>query len=126
MRFVVLTAAEVAALLPMPVCIDAMAEVLASLSRGDAHQPLRLVFRPPAAAGLMAFMPAYQGGSQPVFGLKAIGIFPGNAARGLAPIQATFALTTWRQIESRLVGSVCWRWNKTEQKSRPHNRTFPR
>jgi ornithine cyclodeaminase/alanine dehydrogenase-like protein (mu-crystallin family) len=91
-RFVVLTAAEVAALLPMPVCIDAMAEVLASLSRGDAHQPLRLVFRPPAAAGLMAFMPAYRGGSQPIFGLKAIGIFPGNAARQMDTHQGAVAL----------------------------------
>jgi ornithine cyclodeaminase/alanine dehydrogenase-like protein (mu-crystallin family) len=91
-RVVVLTAAEVAALLPMPVCIDAMAEALASLSRGEAHQPLRLVFRPPGAAGIMAFMPAYQGGSQPAFGLKAIGIFPGNADRQMDTHQGAVAL----------------------------------
>ena len=92
MRVVVLTAAEVTALLPMPVCIGAMAQVLTSLSRGEAHQPLRLVFLPPGAAGVMAFMPAYQGGSQAVFGLKAIGIFPGNAARQLDTHQGAVAL----------------------------------
>jgi len=91
-RVVVLTAAEVTALLPMPVCIDAMAEALTSLSRGEAHQPLRLVFRPPGAAGIMAFMPAYQGGSQPAFGLKAIGIFAGNAARQMDTHQGAVAL----------------------------------
>jgi ornithine cyclodeaminase/alanine dehydrogenase-like protein (mu-crystallin family) len=91
-RVVVLTAAEVTALLPMPVCIDAMAEALTRLARGEAHQPLRLVFSPPDAAGLMAFMPAYQGGTQPVFGLKAIGIFPGNAARQIDTHQGAVAL----------------------------------
>jgi ornithine cyclodeaminase len=89
---VILTAAEVTALLPMPVCIDAMAQALTSLSRGEAHQPLRLVFRPPAAAGFMAFMPAYQSGNQPAFGLKAIGIFPGNDARRLDTHQGAVAL----------------------------------
>ena len=92
MRVVILTAAEVTALLPMPVCIDAMAEALTGLSRGEAHQPLRLVFRPPGAAGIMAFMPAYQGGSQPAFGLKAIGIFPGNADRQMDTHQGAVAL----------------------------------
>ena len=92
MRVVVLTAAEVTALLPMPVCIDAMAQAFTSLCRGEAHQPLRLVFRPPRAAGIMAFMPAYQGTSPPVFGLKAIGIFPGNAARQMDTHQGAVAL----------------------------------
>jgi ornithine cyclodeaminase len=91
-KVVILTAAEVTALLPMPVCIDAMAEALAGLSRGAAHQPLRLVFRPSGAAGLMAFMPAYQGGSQPAFGLKAIGIFAGNAARQMDTHQGAVLL----------------------------------
>jgi ornithine cyclodeaminase len=91
-KVVVLTAAEVTALLPMPVCIEAMADALAGLSRGQAHQPLRLVFRPPAAAGIMAFMPAFQGGSRPGFGLKAIGIFPGNAARQMDTHQGAVAL----------------------------------
>ena len=44
----------------------------------------------------------------------------------IGTIQATIALATWEWTESRLVGSVCWRWNKTEQKSRSHNRAFPR
>jgi len=92
MSVVVLTAAEVAALLPMPVCIDAMALALESLCRGEAHQPLRLVFRPPAAAGMMAFMPAYLGGSRPAFGQKAIGIFAGNADRQMDTHQGAVLL----------------------------------
>jgi ornithine cyclodeaminase/alanine dehydrogenase-like protein (mu-crystallin family) len=31
----------------------------------------------------MALMPAYRGGAAPAFGLKAIGVFPGNVERGL-------------------------------------------
>jgi len=76
----------------MPDCIEAMAEALRALARGDAQQPLRLVFRPANAAGLMAAMPAYRGGSAPAFGLKAVGIFPGNAERGLDTHQGAVAL----------------------------------
>ena len=82
-RILVLTNDEVARLLPMAACIELMAEALAGLARGQAHQPLRLVVRPPGAAGVMALMPAYRGGAAPAFGLKAIGVFPGNVARGL-------------------------------------------
>ena len=38
---------EVRRLLPMAECIDAMAEALASLARGELHNPLRFVVRPP-------------------------------------------------------------------------------
>ena len=92
MRMVVLNGAEVAGLLSMPACIDAMAQVLARLARGEVHQPLRLVFRPPGAAGLMAFMPAYAGGAEAAFAVKAIGIFPGNAARRMDTHQGAVGL----------------------------------
>ena len=69
-----------------------MSEALSALARGDAQQPLRLVFRPVSAAGLMAAMPAYRGGSAPAFGLKAVGIFPGNAERGQDTHQGAVAL----------------------------------
>src|SRR3989442_1848667 len=64
-------------------CIELMGEALADLARGQAYQPLRLVVRPPGAAGVMALMPAYRGGAAPAFALKEIGVFPGNVARGL-------------------------------------------
>jgi ornithine cyclodeaminase/alanine dehydrogenase-like protein (mu-crystallin family) len=81
-RVLVLTASEVDAHLPMPACIEAMADALAGLARGELFQPLRMIVRPKDAAGLMAMMPAYRGGTEPAFGVKAIGIFPGNTAKG--------------------------------------------
>ncbi|MBI4769619.1 MAG: ornithine cyclodeaminase family protein [Chloroflexi bacterium] len=83
MRILILTHAEVERLLPMPECIEVMAGALATLARGQMHQPLRMVVRPPGAAGLVALMPAYRGGDAPSFGLKAVGVFPGNTALGL-------------------------------------------
>src|SRR5438876_4139371 len=38
--------------------------------------------RPPEAKGVMALMPTYRAGKQPLFGLKAICVFSGNAAIG--------------------------------------------
>ena len=82
MKILVLTYGEVEQLLPMPECIDVMAEALASLSRGEMHQPLRMVVKPPDSAGVIAMMPAYRSGVEAVYGLKAICVFPGNAAIG--------------------------------------------
>ena len=82
MALLILTQAEVEALLPMGECIDVMADALAALARGETHQPLRMIVRPAGAAGLIALMPAYQGGSAPAYGLKVVGVFPGNTARG--------------------------------------------
>jgi ornithine cyclodeaminase len=82
MHLLILNASEVKQLLPMAACIDVMAEALAALAREQVHQPLRMVVRPPDAAGLMGLMPAYISGNRPAFGLKAICVFPGNPARG--------------------------------------------
>lgn len=82
MKILVLTHSEVEQLLPMHECIDVMAEALASLARGEMQQPLRMVVSPPDAAGVIAMMPAYQSGTVRLFGLKAICVFPDNAAQG--------------------------------------------
>src|SRR5258708_4081451 len=82
MKILILSQAEVEKLLPMGECIDLMAVALLGLARGEAHQPLRMIVRPPGAAGLMALMPAYQGGAKPAFGLKAVGVFPKNVEKG--------------------------------------------
>ena len=82
MRVLILTERHVEELLPMEECIELMAEALISLTRGTLLQPLRMMFQPPAAAGLLALMPAYASGSSPAFGLKAIGVFHGNPALG--------------------------------------------
>ena len=84
MSILVLSDADVRALLPMGECIDAMDEVLRALARGELHQPLRFITRPPDAESLMGFMPAHRGGERPIWSLKEIVISPGNpAAHGL-------------------------------------------
>ncbi len=59
-----------------------MSDALASLARGEVFQPLRTIVRPPDARGLLGLMPAYRGGENGAFGMKAICVFPGNPAIG--------------------------------------------
>src|SRR5438552_7347685 len=82
MKVLVLNHAEVEQLLPMPECIVAMEEALVAVARGEAEQPLRTIFRPPNVDGVLAMMPSFRAGESPMFGLKAICVFPGNAAIG--------------------------------------------
>lgn len=82
MKVLVLNHAEVEQLLPMSECIVAMEGAFAALARGEAHQPLRTIFRPPEVKGVLAMMPTFREGPSPLFGLKAICVFPGNAALG--------------------------------------------
>jgi ornithine cyclodeaminase len=83
---------DVRRLLPMRECIDVMAEALASVSRGEVHNPLRFVVRPPGEASLLGLMPAHRGGERPAWGLKTVAIFPSNAALGLDLHQGFVAL----------------------------------
>lgn len=82
MKIVILNHEEVAELMPMSECIDVMAEALTALARGQVHLPLRMVVRPPDAAGMMGLMPAYMSGERAAYGLKAICVFPNNPAIG--------------------------------------------
>jgi ornithine cyclodeaminase/alanine dehydrogenase-like protein (mu-crystallin family) len=88
----VLGHAEVVEALPLRECIDVMAGALAAHARGEVHQPLRSVMRPPSPEGFMGLMPAHRSGERPVFALKAVCIFPGNPARGLDAHQGTVTL----------------------------------
>ena len=93
-------------LLPMSECIEVMAEALASLARGEVHNPLRFVVRPPDAPSLMGIMPAYRGdgassGTSKLWGLKSVVIAPGNAARGLDLHQGFVALFDGETGEAR-------------------------
>jgi ornithine cyclodeaminase/alanine dehydrogenase-like protein (mu-crystallin family) len=83
MSVLVLSEKDVRELLDMESCIEAMAEVLASLARGELYNPLRFVARPEGADTLLGLMPAYRGGASPAYGLKEIVIVPTNPARGL-------------------------------------------
>jgi len=80
MKLLILSHAEVEQLLPMSECISAMEDAFTALARGEAHQPLRTIFRPPEVKGVMAMMPTFCARPSPLFGLKAICVFPGNAA----------------------------------------------
>lgn len=79
----VLNHREVEELLPIEECVGVMEDALASLARGEVHQPLRHVIRAPQANGFLGLMPAYRGGAKPNYGLKAVCVFPTNPARGL-------------------------------------------
>jgi ornithine cyclodeaminase/alanine dehydrogenase-like protein (mu-crystallin family) len=74
---------DVKRLLPMEECIELMASVLADLARGAVWQPLRFVVRPPDEPSLMGLMPAHRSEPTASYGLKAVCIFPSNAARGI-------------------------------------------
>ena len=80
---IVLSEHDVRELLDMESCVQAMEEVLTSLARGELYQPLRSVSRPPESAGFIGLMPAYRGGSSPVYSLKEIVVVPDNPTRGL-------------------------------------------
>jgi len=80
MKLLILSQTEVEQLLPMSECISAMEDAFTALARGEAHQPLRTIFRPPEVKGVMAMMPTFCARPSPLFGLKAICVFPGNAA----------------------------------------------
>jgi ornithine cyclodeaminase len=73
-------------------CAEAMAEVLTAHARGEAQMPLRFVVPFEGAAGFMGLMPAWRGGSEPVFGLKSLCVMPGNPALGLDSHQGTVTL----------------------------------
>ena len=92
---------DVRRLLPMDECIDAMAEALAALARGELHNPLRFVVRPPGEASLMGLMPAHRGGESPLYALKTVAISPGNSARGLDSHQGFVALFDGETGETR-------------------------
>ena len=92
---------DVLQLLPMGECIDVMADALASLARGEVHNPLRFVVRPPGEASLLGLMPAHRGGESKLWGLKTVAIFPGNSARGLDSHQGFVALFDGETGETR-------------------------
>jgi len=47
MSILILTHADVERLLPMSECINLMSDALSRLAKGQAHQPLRMIVRPP-------------------------------------------------------------------------------
>jgi len=82
MKLSVLNQSEIEHLLPMQACIEVMTQALIALAKGQVHLPLRMVVRPPEAAGVMALMPAHIAGENAALGVKVINVFNGNPAKG--------------------------------------------
>jgi ornithine cyclodeaminase len=92
MSVIVLGEAEVTEHLAMGACIEAMAQALSALARGEAQMPLRTALRGPGSTGMLGLMPAYRGGDRPVYSLKAVCVFPDNPRLGLDAHQGTVTL----------------------------------
>ena len=95
MDVLVLSADDVARLLPMRECIGVMRDALSALARGEALVPLRMVMRMPDASGFLGVMPGYiaPGGSKDgALGMKAVSVFPGNTRRGIDTHQGAVLL----------------------------------
>src|SRR5438874_4484131 len=95
MEVLVLSEADVYRTLPMRDCIGVMREALGALASGNAYAPLRMVVRLPDGSGLLAIMPGQMSGgdgARPALGMKAVAIFPGNAARGIDTHQGAVLL----------------------------------
>jgi ornithine cyclodeaminase len=101
MPILILTQSEVEQLLDMPGCMDAMADVLEALARGELFLPLRMIAFPPGESSAIGLMPAHRGGSKPAYSLKTICLFPDNPSRGLDPHQGTVTLFSGETGELR-------------------------
>ena len=95
MEVTVLSAEDVAKLLPMRDCIEVMRDALGALARGNALVPLRMVMRMPDASGFLGVMPGQigpDGEREGALGMKAVSVFPGNAGRGIDTHQGAVLL----------------------------------
>ena len=101
MAILVLSQSEVERLLDMEGCIEAMADVLEALRRGELYQPLRLIAFPPGETSGIGLMPAHRAGSAPAYALKTICLFPDNPTRGLDAHQGTVTLFSGETGEVR-------------------------
>ncbi len=77
----VLGAAAIEALLPLPRCIDVVAAAMQAVSAGQVLAPLRTVM-PLASPNAMGIMPGAML-AQGHFGVKVLALYPGNGALGL-------------------------------------------
>ena len=88
---ILLTEADVKALLTMDDLIPAMADALAAFSARKVTQPLRTVLTVGEQQAFYGVMPAYIPGT-PALGTKLVTVFSGNTARGLTTHLATIVL----------------------------------
>ncbi|MCH8906907.1 MAG: ornithine cyclodeaminase family protein [Candidatus Heimdallarchaeota archaeon] len=92
MDVLIINEEEVKANLQMKDCIRLLEEAHRLLANDQAHQPLRLAMFPPMVNGILATMPAYIGGDNPIMGLKVVTVFPDNHKKGIESHQASILL----------------------------------
>jgi ornithine cyclodeaminase len=76
-------------------CIGVMRDALAALARGHALVPLRMIMRMPDGSGFLGLMPGHLSedeGNGAALGMKAVSVFPGNAARKIDTHQGAVLL----------------------------------
>lgn len=88
----ILSHADVEALLPMADCIEAVDAAMRGLSRGDYFNPLRMKAVPEGAPNRMVFMPALRRTGRGLWSNKQIVVTPGNSKRGLDSHQGAVLL----------------------------------
>lgn len=106
MKVLIFSHDDVTRLLPMTECIEVMEEALRSLAQGEVTLPLRSILRPAGVKGVLAEMPAFRSGDQPMFGLKAICVFPGNASIGKDAHQGGVILFSGKTGEPLAIGNA--------------------
>jgi len=77
MKVLIVSQAQVPALLTMADCMDVVSEALKALARDEVILPLRPIMWLPEKVGALVLMPAFLG-NLPAMGLKVISVFPGN------------------------------------------------
>jgi len=87
----VLSAADLSALVEIPALIAALERGFAAYSAGNVQQPLRVSLDLEQRGGLMLVMPAAVESIHAV-GVKVVTVYPGNRAVGLPTIHATYLL----------------------------------
>ncbi len=87
----IISASQVRELLPMPVCVDAVARAMRAASTGSAQVPPRQFYPLPDGVGTYGLMP---GASSELdcFGAKMISLLPDNPRQGRPAIQGFVAL----------------------------------
>jgi len=87
----ILSRADVEAVLDLRALIEALARAMVDLSAGVASVPARIAALVPEQEGLLAAMPAYLPSAK-VLGAKLVAVFPRNATLGLETHQAVIAV----------------------------------
>lgn len=101
----VLSHADVDAVLGFPECIAAMEQLFIGLARGEFYQPLRTRSRPEGSPNWMTVMPALRLGAPRLWALKEMAVTPDNSRKAMDPIQGAVLLHDGD--DGRLLAVVC-------------------